>query len=133
MGYKFEKLAVWQAALDYDGVLYDIAAHLPAAETYNLRSQMQRASTSISLNIAEGAVGQHDREQARFLGYAIRSVIETVACLHLACRRGYLARSDAAYMRAYQMSEHLFRQLCAMRRAIDPQAGWVSEDSPDYG
>jgi len=133
MGYKFEKLEVWQFALEYDDALRQAIARMPPSETYDLKSQMQRASTSISLNIAEGSVGQFDKEQVRFRGYAIRSLIETVACLHLARRRGYLPETDLLYRKPYEMSERLFRQLCAMRKAIDPQQTWVRETPEDYG
>jgi four helix bundle protein len=81
--YKFEKLEVWQLALDYVDLIYDIAKELPRNEEFNLKSQITRAATSVALNIAEGSTGQTDPEQARFLGMAIRSLIETVACLRI--------------------------------------------------
>jgi four helix bundle protein len=87
MPFKFEKLEVWRLALDYIDLVYDLAAQLPKSEEYNLKSQISRAATSIALNIAEGSTSQTDAEQARFLGLAIRSLIETVACLHIIRRR----------------------------------------------
>jgi hypothetical protein len=66
MPFKFEKLEVWQLALDYSDLIYDIADQLPHSEAYNLRSQITRAATSVALNIAEGSTGQTDAEQARF-------------------------------------------------------------------
>jgi len=63
--------------------MYAIAEQLPPSEEYNLKSQITRAATSISLNIAEGSTGLSDAEQAQFLRIAIRSLLETVACLHL--------------------------------------------------
>ena len=129
--YKFEKLEVWQRALDYIDQVYAVTEQLPRTEQYNLVSQMRRAATSIALNIAEGSTGQTDREQARFLGMAIRSLIETVACQHLISRRGYI--EDAEVLRqAYRDSEKLVRQLQAMRRTIDPERKWVREDSVEY-
>jgi four helix bundle protein len=89
MGFKFEKLDVWNAALDYLDLIYAIADALPKSEVYNLKSQIIRAGTSVTLNIAEGSTGQTDAEQARFLGMAIRSLIETVACQHIINRRNY--------------------------------------------
>ena len=79
--YKFQKLQVYELALDYIDLIYEIGTKLPSTELYNLRSQIQRAATSIALNIAEGSTGQSNAEQNRFLGHAIRSYIETVACL----------------------------------------------------
>ena len=86
MPYKFEQLDVWKLALDYLDLIYELAENLSRSEEYNLKSQITRAATSITLNIAEGSQGQSDAEQARFLGMAIRSLIETVAC-HKAKRR----------------------------------------------
>ena len=80
MAFKFEQLDIWQQSLDYIDTIYDIAADLPEEERFNMRSQVTRAATSINLNIAEGSTGQTDAEQARFLGLALRSLIETVAC-----------------------------------------------------
>jgi four helix bundle protein len=115
--HKFEKLEVWQLALDYVDACYAIASQLPDHEKYNLTSQLRRAAVSITLNIAEGSTSQTDPEQARFLRFAIRSLIETVACQHLIHRRGYLR--DATPLReAYQESEKLVAKLQALRRAI---------------
>ncbi|HIP86936.1 MAG TPA: four helix bundle protein, partial [Anaerolineales bacterium] len=65
--FKFEKLEVWQLAVDYLDLIYKIAGQLPRSEEYNLKSQMIRAATSVVLNIAEGSTGQTNAEQARFL------------------------------------------------------------------
>ena len=88
--YKFERLKVYQMALEYIDRVYVVAAKLPRSEEYNLSSQIKRAATSIALNIAEGSTGQSNLEQARFLAMAIRSLLETVACRHIIERRGYL-------------------------------------------
>lgn len=130
--YKFEKLEVWRLAVDYVDAVYTLAEHLPREEQYNLTSQMRRAATSIALNIAEGSTGQSDAEQARFLGMALRSLLETVACQHLISRRGYL--DDPSPLReVYRQSETLARKLQAMRRAISPGKGWVRDEASGYG
>ena len=128
MAFKFEKLEVWQGALDYTDAIEAIARALPAHERFNLADQIRRAATSVALNIAEGSTGQTDSEQSRFLGYAQRSLIETVACLHLIRRRGYL--SDPQPLRdAYREAEVLLRQLSAFRRSLGSA---VREDADDY-
>ena len=129
--HKFEQLEVWSLALDYIDVIYTLAGQLPRDEDYNLKSQIRRAATSIALNIAEGSTGQTDAEQARFLGLAVRSLYETVACQHLINRRGYL--SDPEPLReAYRQSETLARKLQAMRNALAPAQPWVREEPPVY-
>jgi four helix bundle protein len=114
--YKFESLEVWELSLEYVDMIYRIAARLPETERYNLTSQVIRASTSIALNIAEGSTGQSDKEQGRFLGMAIRSLLESVACVKLIERRNYVNKEDANAL--YAFSEKLFAKLMAFRKAV---------------
>jgi four helix bundle protein len=132
MPFKFEKLEVWQLALSYVNLIYDITKQLPREEEYNLKSQMIRAATSVALNIAEGSTSQTDVEQARFLGMAIRSLIETVACQHLISQRNYL--EDRALLRqAYRDAETLVAKLHTLRRTIAPELKWIREEQSTYG
>ena len=115
--HKSEHLEVWVLAIEYMDLCYSIAERLPKHEDYNLTSQLRRAAVLVALNIAEGSAGQSDAEQARFLGMAIRSLIETVACQHLIHRRGYL--NDYTSLReAYRTSERLVAKLHSMRRTM---------------
>jgi four helix bundle protein len=131
MPFKFEKLEVWQLALDYSDLIYDIADQLPHSEAYNLRSQITRAATSVALNIAEGSTGQTDAEQARFIGLAIRSLLETVACQHMINRRQFL-QDVTPLRRAYRQAETLVAKLHSMRKAIAPNQSWLREESIVY-
>ena len=130
MPFKFEKLEVWKLSVEYVDLIYDIAAKLPKHEDYNLRSQIQRAATSIALNIAEGSTSQTDPEQARFLGMAIRSLLETIACLHLIKRRNYLADPEAL-RNAYRHGETLFAKLQSFRHTLVP-ADRLREEQAEY-
>ncbi len=117
MSFKFERLEIWNMALEYVDLIYRISEGLPRVEDYNLKPQMRRAATSIALNIAEGSTGQSDPEQSHFLGMALRSLIETVACQHLLRSRKY--KLDGALMeQAYTHSEQLAIKIQAMRRAF---------------
>lgn len=117
--YKFEKLEVYQMALTYADMIYGLAERLPKSEEYNLRSQITRAATSIALNIAEGSTSLSDIEQRRFLGMAVRSLLETVACQHLIERRRYVDEEELA--KRYEFGQALFGKLQAMRRAVETQ------------
>jgi len=127
MPYKFEKLEVWELALEYLNLIYSIAEKLPAFEEYNLKSQIVRAGTGIALNIAEGSTSQTDPEQTRFLGFAIRSVIETVACQHIIKQRGYL-KDPTPLREMYQFSERLFAKLQAFRKNLLSDSGRRTTD-----
>jgi len=114
--YKFQKLTVYQLALDYVDQVYSSIADMPETERFNLSSQFRRASTSIALNIAEGSTGQTDPEQRRFLGLALRSYLETIACLDLIERRAYLDASQLNQLR--RMGHQLFIKLIAFRNKL---------------
>jgi four helix bundle protein len=116
--YKFERLEVYQLALDYIEQVYTLAERLPAAETYNLGSQIRRAATSIALNVAEGSTGQSDPEQGRFLGLALRSLLETVACQHIIQRRGYVKKCETLLAKLEESGRTLARKLQAMRKSL---------------
>ena len=116
--YKFEQLEVYQLALEYIDQIYTLADKLPRNEAYNLGSQITRAATSIALNIAEGSTGQSDAEQNRFLGMAIRSLLETIACQHIIQRRDYLKQDDSLLRQLDASGQTLARKLQAMRKKI---------------
>ena len=114
--YKFQSLIVYQLSLDYLDQVYEILGILPENERFNLCSQISRAATSITLNIAEGSTGQSNKEQTRFLGFAIRSFIETIACLDLIERRGYIPVNDLSRVR--KTGRTLFYKLTKFRKAL---------------
>lgn len=66
MKFKFEKLIIWQKAMDYGETIYRLSINFPKEETYNLVSQIRRAADSIALNIAEGTIGQSNPELKSF-------------------------------------------------------------------
>lgn len=131
MPYKFEQLEVWKLALDYIDLAYKIAENLPRGEDYNLKSQITRAATSIALNIAEGSQGQSDAEQARFLGMAIRSLIETVACQQIIQRRSYL-QNEELLKKMYDDSQILARKLQSFRKTLSNSQYQVREEDVLY-
>ena len=79
MAFKFEKLLVWQKAVDLSELVDQVSKKFPKEELYILTSQVKRAADSIALNIAEGSTGQSNAEFNRFLGIALRSNIEVVS------------------------------------------------------
>jgi len=114
--YKFQKLDVYQLALEYLDLLYRLSKKFSPEEKYNLTSQLQRAATSIVLNISEGSTGQSDAEQNRFLGLAMRSYLETIACLDIAQRRKYL--DEAEVIQTTEFGHGLFGKLQSFRRSL---------------
>jgi four helix bundle protein len=90
MSFKFEKLKVWQKAVDLAGDVNELVKSFPKDELFILSSQIKRAADSVSLNIAEGSTGQSNAEFNKFLAYALRSNLEVVGCLYLAQKRNLI-------------------------------------------
>ncbi len=132
MAFKFENLDVWNLSLEYSDLVYELADKLPEKERYNLSSQITRAATSISLNITEGSTGQTDPEQNRFLGLALRSVIETVACQRLIVRRKYVV--DANFLERIDIkAQELAKKINAFRKVLKSPGKNIQEERAFYG
>jgi four helix bundle protein len=116
MAFKFEKLKVWQRAVDLSGEIYELTEKFPKKELFVLTSQIQRASDSIALNIAEGSTGQTNPEFRRFLSYSLRSAIEVVSCLYLAKRRKLINDKEFDYF--YSFLTELVKGIQALRNSI---------------
>ena len=116
MKFKFEKLLIWQRAMDFGEELGKIADDFPKKEMYNLCSQMRRSVDSIALNISEGSIDQSNPEFKRFMGYAIRSLAEAVTCLHKAARREYITKE--VFETQYDFAFNLMNMMVAFKRKI---------------
>lgn len=114
--FKFEKLIIWQKAMELGEEVNHQAREFPKEEIYNLSSQIRRAADSIALNIAEGSIGQSDPEQRKFIGYALRSLAEVVTCFHKAKRRKYL--TDEIFFKLYSDSFNLMNMIVAFQKNI---------------
>ena len=115
--FKFEKLIIWQKAMDFGEDIDKITINFPDKEKFNLSSQIRRASDSIALNISEGAIGQSNPEQKKFTGYSIRSLAEVVTCLFKANRRNYISESE--FEAFYDESFHLMNMMQAFKKNIN--------------
>lgn len=117
MAFKFEKLIVWQKALDLSDVVNQLTKTFPKDELYVLTSQIKRAADSVSLNIAEGSTGQTNPEFSRFMSYALRSNIEVVGCIFIAQRRGYIQQQE--FEKIYHMCEEILVMINALRNTLN--------------
>jgi four helix bundle protein len=115
--FKFEKLIIWQKAMDFGKEVNNLIKNFPKKEIYNLSSQTIRAVDSIALNISEGSIGQSNAEFKKFMGYAIRSLAEVVTCLHKAKRREYITVKE--FNKYYEASFNLMNMMIAFRKNIN--------------
>lgn len=114
--FRFEKLEVWQKAVEFADAIYSMTREFPADERFGLTSQMRRAGISISSNVAEGSSRSSDIDFGRFIEIGYGSLMEIVSQAVIAKRQGFLAEAD--FDRLYQSSERLARMLSGLRGSL---------------
>jgi len=92
--HNFRKLKVYQKAIDFSVLIYELTKTFPKEELFGLTSQIRRAVVSISLNIAEGSGNKSSKEFKRFLEIALRSTYEVMSCLEIALKLNYLKEEN---------------------------------------
>jgi four helix bundle protein len=117
MPFKFEKLIVWQKALDLSDLINETVKTFPSDERYILASQIKRAADSVSLNIVEGSTGQTNPEFKRFLGIAIRSCAEVVGCIFISDRRKYIDKET--FQKIYKLCEEILVMINSLRKSLN--------------
>lgn len=116
MSFKFEKLIVWQKAVDLGYNIHHLTRSFPKEELFILTSQIKRAADSVSLNIAEGSTGQSNAEFNKFLGYALRSDIEVVGCLHIGRKRVLIDEENFSLL--YAQCEEILAMINGLRNSL---------------
>ena len=79
--FPFEKLDVWQLAIDLAETVLNLLEKLPQNKHIRLVNQMEAAAVSPAQNIAEGKGRQYKREFIQFLFIARGSIFEVVTVL----------------------------------------------------
>lgn len=114
--FKFERLLVWQKALDFCLVIYKISETFPKAEMFGLQSQIRRSAVSVVLNIAEGSGKKTKKEFAKFLRDSLGSLRECVTCLHIALKLNYITTQD--FKRSYSQSTEISKMLYGLEQSL---------------
>ena len=86
----YKQLAVWRKSHNLTLLIYEKISSFPKEETYNLVSQLKRASSSIPANIAEGSGRFTAKDFASFLQNALGSSHEVEYFLLLSKDLGFL-------------------------------------------
>jgi len=114
--FNFEKLDVWQRAIEFADLVYSITARFPNDERFGLTNQMRRAAMSVSSNIAEGSSRSSSVDYARYIEIAAGSLFEVVFQASVGRRRNFLSEED--FSAIYSSAEIQSRMLSALRRSL---------------
>lgn len=114
--FNFEKLDVWQEAIQFADLVYELTGVFPGEERFGLTNQMRRAAVSISSNLAEGSSRASRTDFGRFVEIATGSLFEVVSQTTIALRREMIARAN--YNRIYAAAEKQSKMLSGLRRSL---------------
>ena len=113
--FRFEKLEVWQRAVEFADCVYEMTREFPDDERFGLTSQMRRAAVSISSNIAEGSGRMSDRDFAHFIEIAYGPLMEVVSQARIAAHQSFLQTDMHDHL--YQRGEELARMLSGLKNS----------------
>lgn len=114
--FNFEKLDVWQKAIDFAGLVYNHTRNFPSDERFGLTNQMRRAAVSISSNIAEGTSRMSQTDFGRFIEIATGSVFEVVSQSFIGRRQGFL--TEEGFRKQYSAADEIGRMLSGLRKSL---------------
>ena len=115
MGYR--NLKIYERSYRAGLAAYRLTKQFPETEKYGLASQMQRAATSIPLNIAEGYAKKSSQEEfKRFLLMAIGSANEMNVLLEFSKDLGYITKEQ--YEKASKEYEEIGKMLNTFIKTI---------------
>ena len=124
-----EKLDVYREAIAFCAWVGEFLDSVGAKSA--AKDQLDRASTSIALNIAEGNGKFSQRDRARFLEMARGSALECAACLDVLVARR-LTSADVVESAKEQLVR-IVQMLIGLLRRISQRADVLREEEPDYG
>ena len=114
--FNFEKLEVWQKAIDFADLVYKETRVFPSEERFGLTNQLRRAAVSISSNIAEGSSRSSKTDFARFTEIAAGSAFEAVSEAFVAQRQSFFSEEQLRII--YTDAEQLSRILSGLRKSL---------------
>ena len=135
MAFSHEKLFVYQRAIEFVAWLEPMLQELPS--TIAAKSQLDRASTSVPLNIAEGNGKFSPKDRARFFQIAQGSALECAAALDVLVAKQQIGRQEAIGGKAFleevvnmlmRMLDRLDSRVSDCRVAEEPAKFWVAEE-----
>lgn len=99
----FEKLWVWQKAHKLMQEIHKFCKTLPKEEKFKLRDQIERCSSSVCDNIAEGYTAYYYNDKIKGFNTARKEAGETQNQIRKLSGKGYLSKKNAqAWVEEYE-------------------------------
>jgi four helix bundle protein len=91
---KFEDIESWKAGRELTKAIYSLTNRSAFSKDFGLRDQIQRASVSVTSNIAEGFDSKTNKAFINFLNYSFRSASEIQSLLYAALDLQYIHKDE---------------------------------------
>ncbi|HBN78052.1 MAG TPA: four helix bundle protein [Planctomycetaceae bacterium] len=112
----FERLEVWQYAIELTSLVYQITRNFPGDERFGLTNQLRRSSNSVAANIAEGSGRGSTKDFKRFIGIAYGSLMEVVSHLHVAKIQQFITEED--FNRTINLCHSISKMLSGLKNSL---------------
>jgi four helix bundle protein len=123
-----EELDVYQEAIAFYGWVGDLLNEITVKAA--AKDQLDRASTSLPLNIAEGNGKFSDADRSRFLEIARGSALECAACLDVLAVRKIIATQRV--VPAKEQLVRIVNMLMGMLKKFSGRAEFLREEEGTY-
>jgi four helix bundle protein len=123
-----ERLDVYQESIAFCGWVGELLGDITAKAA--AKDQLDRASTSLPLNIAEGNGKFSDADRSRFLEIARGSALECAACLDVLVVRKLI--SGERIVAAKEQLVRIVNMLMGMLKRFSGRAEFLREDEETY-
>jgi four helix bundle protein len=120
-----EKLKVYQSAISFVAWSTDLLS--PIQSKAAVKDQLDRASTSVALNIAEGNGKFAIRDRCRFLDFARGSALECAACLDVLVAKNLLEKKSIE-----PGKDQLLEIVSMLMGLMNSLNARIQEDTPSY-
>jgi len=120
-----EKLKVYQLALEFNKYAHQICSKLDSRS--DIRNQLDRASNSIVLNIAEGNGKYSKKDKCRYFDISLGSSFESAGCLDILSIRNIVSNADI------NVGKFMIKEIVSMLFGlIKSNSDRVYEESAEY-
>ena len=117
----FEKLIVWQKAMDFAEVIISYTESLQSNRNhYKLVEQLESCAISVAMNIAEGRGRQSTKAYILHLTYARGSLYEALTITELMSRKKWIssARQDEARQLALEVVKMINKLISSLNQKL---------------
>ena len=120
-----EKLKVYQSGIAFITWSTDLLTQVEARAA--VKDHLDRASTSVALNIAEGNGKFAIKDRCRFLDFARGSALECAACLDVLVAKRLIDRE-----KIHSGKEQLLEIVSMLIGLVNSLSARIHEDAPSY-